>query len=248
MFTGLNQRIQYGNRVHRQYGYGRKRRQYGRMIPRSYIPQKMNKHEVSKIVKQVTTRNVETKMFENGVNQSLTNGAFYVTNLFNGFTQNISSEGHVGRRIDLVALRFRIRWAVAQSGTAGASGAIYRVIVFKTSQQLTTTTSAAVVQSAILRTPSSTFDPIAFVDTDSVDLIAQYTGVVNPNTTSGTEGDIDFWQCDIPFKRKVEQLAETSSYNKQDNYYIYFAMGRDDAAITNSGVANVGWQLQYTDA
>ena len=122
------------------------------MIPRSYIPMKMNKHEVSKIVKQVTTKNVETKMFENGNNQTLTNGAFYVTNLFTGFGQNVSSEGHVGRRIGLVALRFRVRMAVAASGATAPSGAIYRIIVFKTSQQLTTGTSVAVPQSAILRT------------------------------------------------------------------------------------------------
>lgn len=247
MFSGPYQRIQYGNRIHRQYGYGRKRR-HGARIPRSYVPMKMNKNEVTKIAKKVVQKSAEVKMFENGVNQTLTNGAFYVTNLFTGFGQNVSSEGHTGRRIDLVALRFRVRLAVAATGTTGASGAIYRILVFKTSQQLTTGTSAAVPQNAILRTGASSFDPLGFADTDAIDVIADYTGVVNPNTTSSTEGDIDWWQCDIPFKRKVEQLAEVTTYNKQDNYYVYFAMGRDDGSIVTAGTANVGWQLQYTDS
>lgn len=251
MFNGFNQRVQYGNHVHRYgYGFGRKRGQYRRraMIPRQYVPSKMTKAEVSKIAKKVVTKHVETKMFANGVNQGLTNGAFYVTNLANGLTQNISSAGHVGRRIDLQAIRLRVRFAVNAGGATAPSGALYRVLVFKTSQQLTTTTSAAVTQSLILRTPASSFDPLAFPDTDSIDVIMDYTGVINPNTTSATEGDIDFFSQDIPFKRRLEFLDETSSYFKQDNYYVYFAMGRDDGSIVNAGTVNLGWQLQYTNA
>lgn len=185
-------------------------------------------------------------MFENQINQTLVGGAWYVTNLFTGFTQNPSSEGHIGRRIDLQAIRLRMR--LANSADSSASGAVYRIIIFKTSQQLTASSSAAVPQSSIFRNGATTFDPNLFVDTDSVDVIMDYAGVINPQTTSTTGGDVDYVVQDLPFKRKLEFLFETSSYTKQDNYYIYYGMQRDNGLIANAGFTSFAWQIQYTDA
>lgn len=174
----------------------------------------------------------------------MTQGAWYVTNLMNGFTQNVSSQGHIGRKIILKALKFRIRWAAA---AANPSGAIWRFMVFKTSQQLTTTTSASVLQGNIFRTNPTLFDITAMPDPDSVTVLADRSGIINPNTTDTGNGDIDFTTIYIPHKRVLNFLAESSSYLKEDNYYVYFGMGRDNGTTTTSGFVQFSWELQYYD-
>lgn len=236
---------QYGNRS--KFGYRKRyyKRQFG--LPRSYVPMKMTRNEVSKIAKKVVKKSQEVKRFDYRIDQALTQGAWYVTYLMNGLTQNVSSQGVIGRRIDLQGFRFRIRWANS-SGTHGASGAVYRFLVFKTAQQLTTSTSAAVAQGNIFRTNPSTFDITAMTDPDQVDVIVDKSGVINPNTDGNTEGDVDLTILDIPYKRKLDFLVEGGGFCKEDNYYMYFGMARDDGLITTAGYCQIGVEVMYTDS
>ena len=242
----------YGRYYNRRgYNYGYRGSRFGRRfgtvsgVSRSDIPTKITRKEVSKIAKRVVRKDDEVKMFDNSYGSSMTQGAWYVTNLFNGLTQNVSSEGHVGRKINLQALRFRVRMAVDASNP---SGAVWRFMVFKTSQQLTASTSAAVVQGDIFRTNPTSFDITAMPDPQSMTVLMDFTGVVNPQTENASNGDVAFKEFYIPHRRVLEFLGENDSYLKQDNYYVYFGMARDNGLTSTAGYAQFSWQLQYTDA
>lgn len=204
----------------------------------------MTRSEVAKIAKKQIQRDSETKLFDNSYTSSLTQGAWYVTNLANGFTQNVSSQGHIGRKIMLHALKFRVRWAV---NAVNPSGAVWRFMVFKTSRQLTSSTSAAVVQGDIFRSNPTLFDITAMPDPDSITVLYDRTGVVNPQTTDTANGDIAFMDCYIPHRRVLNFLADNGSYFKEDNYYVYFGMARDNGTTTTAGFLQFSWELQYTD-
>lgn len=191
------------------------------------------------------TKDAEMKMFNNSYNSSLTQGAWYVTNLFTGWTQNVSSQGHVGEKIHLQGMRFRVRWA-ASNGTS-QSGSNWRFMVFKTSQQLTASTSAAVVQGDIFRTNPSLFDITALPDPNQVDVIFDRTGVINPQTDNVNDNNIQFFSVDIPFKRVLSTLGENSSYFKEDNYYVYFGLASDNGTVTTAGFIQYSWEMDYTD-
>lgn len=184
-------------------------------------------------------------MFNNSYNSSMTQGAWYVTNLWSGWTQNVSSQGHIGEKIQLQGLRFRVRM-VASNATA-AAGSTYRFMVFKTSQQLTASTSASVVQGNIFRTNPSLFDVTALPDPNQVDVIADRTGVINPNTITTTANNVNFFSLDIPFKRVLHTLGENGSYFKEDNYYVYFGLASDNGTVTTSGFIQFSWEMDYTD-
>ena len=166
-------------------------------------------------------------------------------NLFAGLTQNVSSQGHVGRKITLKGLQFRIRFSTAASASAGVA----RVLVFKTSQQLTTSISSAVLNGQIFRTNDTLFNVTSMPDLDSITVLADMTRVINPQTTSTTagEGDMAFMDFYIPHRRVVNFLAESSSYAKEDNYYVYFAMGRENGSLTTAGFTQLAWEVQYWD-
>lgn len=236
-------RGRYRNRFGYKYGF-RKRGSYRTLsgVTRSQIPTKITRQEVAKIAKKISTRTEELKLYDNSYASSATNGAWYVTNLFSGWTQNVSSSGHIGRKICLKGLRFKVRFATS----AGYSGSNIRFMVFRTSQQLTASTSAAVPQGEIFRLNPSSFDPTLLPDPESVDVLADRSGVINPQTTSG--GDVAFWEIDVPHSKMLSVLGESNSYFKETNYYVYFAMNRDDGAITTSGFISFSLQLQYTDA
>lgn len=239
----------YGNR------YGSYRRRYSGYsrsltgVKRSNIPTKLTRSEVAKIAKQTVQRNVECKYFDRSYSSALTNGAWYVQNLFAAFFQNVASSGHIGREITTKALRVRIRWAVDSANLTGSgSGATMRFMVFKTSRQFTTTTSAAVNQDDIFRTPSTLFDPTLIPDKDAIDVLYDRTSVVNPSIVGPGNGDNDFWNIYIPHRRKLHFLEETDVYTKEDNYYAYFAMGRDNGTLTTAGFINMTWEWEFMDA
>lgn len=218
-------------------------------IKRSQIPTKLTRSEVAKIAKRTLERNVECKYFDRTYSSSLTNNAWYVSNLFAAFFQNVASSGHIGREITTKALRIRVRWAVDSPNLAGsASGATYRLMVFKTSRQFTTTTSAAVLQEDIFRTASTIFDPTLMPDKDTVDVLFDRTTSINPQTAGPGNGNNAFWNIYIPHKRKLHFLEETDVYTKEDNYYAFFAMQRDNGTLTTSGFINLTWQWEYMDA
>lgn len=185
-------------------------------------------------------------MFNNSYNSALTQAAWYVTNLWTGWTQNVSSQGHVGEKIQLQGMRFRVRFAT--NSAASAAGSVYRFMVFKTSQQLTASTSAAVVQGDIFRTNPSSFDITAFPDPNQVDVIVDKTGQINPQTDSTAGNDVAFFALDVPFKRVLHVLGESSDYFKEDNYYVYFGMANDNGSIATAGYVQFGWEMDYTDA
>ena len=236
-------RYNYRYRKFNTYGRGR----YGPVsgVKRSQIPTKITRQEVAKIAKKVVKTEAETKMFNNSYSSSVTQGAWYVTNLWSGWTQNVSSQGHIGEKIHLQGMRFRVRWAADNSSSQ--SGSIYRFMVFKTSQQLTASTSSAVVQGDIFRTNSSTFDVTALPDPNQVDVIMDKTGVINPQTDSANDNYVAFFSLDIPFKRVLHVLGENSSYFKEDNYYVYFGMANDNGLIATAGFVEFSWQMDYTD-
>lgn len=247
MFSSKNSYSYRGYNRYRKFGrYGRGR--YGSVsgIKRSQIPTKITRQEVATIAKKAVTKDEEMKMFDNSYNSSMTQGAWYVTNLFSGWTQNVSSEGHVGRKIKLQGLRFRVR--MASNAISGGSGAVYRFMVFKTSQQLTASTSSSVVQGNLFRTNPALFDVTSIPDPQSIDVIADKSGYLNPNTTSTTQNDVVFFSLDIPFKRVLNVLGENGSYFKEDNYYVYFGLSQDNGTVTTSGFAQWSWQVCYTDA
>lgn len=184
-------------------------------------------------------------MFNNSYNSSLTQGAWYVTNLFTGWTQNVSSQGHVGEKIHLQGMRFRVRWVATNASSQ--SGSTWRFMVFKTSQQLTASTSSAVVQGDIFRTNPSLFDVTSLPDPNQVDVIYDRTGVINPQTESTNDNYLQFFSVDIPFKRVLSVLGENSAYFKEDNYYVYFGLANDNGTITTSGFIQFSWEMDYTD-
>lgn len=240
----------YSNRFqyqrYRKFNHYRRGR-YGAIngVKRSQVPTKITRQEVAKIAKKVVTKDAEMKMFNNTYNSSLTQGAWYVTNLWSGWTQNVSSQGHIGEKVSLQGMRFRVRFAC--NASSGGSGAVYRFMVFKTSQQLTTSTSAAVLQGNIFRTNPTLFEITAMPDSSQVDVIVDRTGVINPNTTSTTQGNVDFFSIDVPFKRVLHTLGENNSYFKEDNYYVYFGMAQDNGSVATAGFVNFGWEMDYTD-
>lgn len=185
------------------------------------------------------------KMFNNSYNSSMTQGAWYVTNLWTGWTQNVSSQGHIGEKITLQGLRFRVR--MVANSAAAQSGSVWRFMVFKTSQQLTASTSASVVQGDIFRTNPAVFDITALPDPNQVDVIVDRSGVINPQTESINDNNVQFFSLDIPFKRVLHVLGENGSYFKEDNYYVYFGMASDNGTITTSGYIQYGWEMDYTD-
>lgn len=214
-------------------------------IKRSQIPTKITRSEVAQIAKKQVQKQVELKYFNNSFAGNLVQGAWYVSNLMTGFTQNVSSEGHIGRKITIKGLKFRIRWAV---DAGNSSGAVTRFMVFKTSQQLTASSSAAVVQGDIFRNNPSTFDPTSMPDMDSITVLYDNTRVLNPQTESTANGDNMFQEIYIPHRRVVTFLGDNDAYAKEDNYYAYFAMGRDNAGITNAGYIGFSWEVDYWDA
>lgn len=232
-------------------GYGNYRRRYTGYsrtltgVKRSNIPTKLTRSEVSKIAKKEVQKQAELKFFNNSYTSSLTQGAWYVQNLFSGLTQNVSSQGHIGRKITLKGLRFRVR----MSNAASPSSAICRLLVFKTAQQLTTSVSAAVINGDIFRTNDTLFNVTAMPDQDSITVLHDTTKVLNPQTTSATagDGDVVFWDFYVPHKRAVHFLAESASYAKEDNYYVYFAMGRENGSLTTAGFTQLAWEVQYWD-
>lgn len=240
----------YKGRYGFNYGYRYRYRRGGRTlsgISRSQIPTKITRQEIAKIAKKTIKRDDEMKMFDNSYNSALTQGAWYVQNLFGGWTQNVSSEGHIGRKIQLQGIKLRVRVA-ANTATSAGAGVVWRFMVFKTSQQLTASVSAAVPQGNIFRTNPSLFDATIFPDTDAISVIMDRTGVINPNTTSTTANDVSFFEANIPFKCVLNTLGETSSYFKEDNYYVYFAAASDNGSIATAGYTQFSWQMMYTDA
>lgn len=233
-------------------GYRRRNTQYRRSLTglkRSSIPTKLTRSEVAKIAKKTLERNVECKYFDRAYASTLTNQAWYVTNLFAAFFQNVASSGHVGREISTKSLRLRLRWATNSTNDAGsASGAVYRLLVFKTSRQLTTTTTSATLLDDIFRTPSTVFDATLMPDRDTIDVLYDRTGVLNPQVTGPGNGDNDFWDVYIPHKRKLHFLEETDVYTKEDNYYAFFAMSRDNGSLATAGYINLNWEWEYMDA
>lgn len=233
------------NTRYRKFGYGRTRYGSASGVKRSQIPTKITRQEVAKIAKKIVTKDAEMKMFNNSYNSSMTQGAWYVANLFAGWTQNVTSQGHVGEKITLQGMRFRVRF-VASSGTSQA-GSVYRFMVFKTSQQLTASTSASVVQGNIFRTNPTIFDITAMPDPNQIDVIVDRTGVINPQTTSTAANNVQFFDLNIPFKRVLHVLGENSDYFKEDNYYVYFGLANDNGTVTTSGFVQFGWEMDYTD-
>lgn len=232
-------------------GYGNFRRRYSTYsrsltgVKRSNIPTKLTRSEVSKIAKKEVQKQAELKYFDNSYTSSLTQGAWYVQNLFSGLTQNVTSQGHIGRKITLKGLQFRIRMSTAASPSAG----MVRVMVFKTSQQLTTSVSAAVLNGDMFRTNDTLFNVTAMPDRDSITVLWDQTKVINPQTTSTTagDGDVAFFNFYVPHKRVVHFLAESDSYAKEDNYYVFFAMGRENGSLTTAGFTQLAWEVQYWD-
>lgn len=246
----------YNNYYNRRgYNYGYRNNRYGRRygavsgVKRSQVPTKLTRSEVAKIAKKTLERNVECKYFDRAYSSSLTNGAWYVQNLFTGFFQNVASSGHIGREIATKGLKFRIRWATDSPNLAGsASGAVFRFMVFKTSRQFTTTTSSAVLLEDIFRTPSTIFDSTLIPDKDTVDVLYDRTMSVNPQVVGPGNGNNNFWEVDIPHRRKLHFLEETDVYTKEDNYYAFFAMQRDNGTLTTSGFIQMTWEWEYMDA
>jgi len=235
------------NYRYRKFGaYGRGRYGSTSGVKRSQIPTKITRQEVAKIAKKVVTKDAEIKMFNNSYQSSMTQGAWYVTNLWSGWTQNVSSSGHIGEKIQLQGMRFRVR--LAANSAASQAGSVWRFMVFKTSQQLTASSSAAVVQGDIFRTNPALFDITAMPDPNQVDVIVDRTGVINPQTTSTTANNVTFFNIDIPFKRALHVIGEFSSYFKEDNYYVYFGLASDNGTITTSGYIQFSWEMDYTDA
>lgn len=246
----------YNNYYNRRgYNYGYRNNRYGRRygavsgLKRSQVPTKLTRSEVAKIAKKTLERNVECKYFDRAYASTLTNQAWYVSNLFAGFFQNVASTGHIGREISTKALKVRVRWATNSTGDAGsASGAVMRLMIFKTSRQFTTTTSAAILQEDIFRTPSTVFDPTLMPDRDTIDVLFDRTGVVNPQVVGPGNGDNAFWDIYIPHKRKLHFLEETDVYTKEDNYYAFFAMSRDNGSLATAGYIQMTWEWEYMDA
>lgn len=237
-------RGRYGHKYGYKYGFRRRGGKYGSLsgVTRSQIPTKITRGEVAKIAKKAVVKQEELKMFDNSYASSVTNGAWYVTNLFNGWTQNASSSGHVGRKICLKGLRFRVRWSTVTNG----SGANMRFMVFRTSEQLTASTSASVPQGDIFRLNPSSFDVTLLPDPQSVDVLCDRTGVINPQL--GTSASTQVWEIDVPQNKVLNVLGEVNSYFKETNYYVYFAMSRDDGTVTTSGYCNFSIEAQYVDA
>lgn len=234
------------NYRYRKFGaYGRGRYGSTSGVKRSQIPTKITRQEVAKIAKKVVTKDAEMKMFNNSYNSSMTQGAWYVTNLWTGWTQNVSSQGHIGEKITLQGLRFRVK--MVANSSAAQSGCVWRFMVFKTSQQLTASTSSAVVNGDIFRTNPSLFDITALPDPNQVDVIMDRTGVINPQTESVNDNNVQFFSLDIPFKRVLHVLGENSAYFKEDNYYVYFGMASDNGTINTSGYIQYSWEMDYTD-
>lgn len=246
----------YNNYYNRRgYNYGYRNNRFGRRggsvsgVKRSQVPTKLTRSEVARIAKKTVERQVETKYFDRSYASTLTNQAWYVSNLFAAFFQNVASSGHIGREITTKALKLRVRWATNSTNDAGsASGAVYRLLVFKTSRQFTTTTSSAVVLDDIFRTPSTVFDATLMPDKDTIDVLYDRTGVLNPQVVGPGNGDNDFWNIYIPHKRKLHFLEETDVYTKEDNYYAFFAMSRDNGSLLTSGYININWEWEYMDA
>lgn len=246
----------YNNYYNRRgYNYGYRNNRFGRRggsvsgVKRSQVPTKLTRSEVARIAKKTVERQVETKYFDRSYASTLTNQAWYVTNLFAAFFQNVASSGHIGREITTKALKLRLRWATNSTNDAGsASGAVYRLLVFKTSRQFTTTTSSAVLLDDIFRTPSTVFDATLMPDKDTIDVLYDRTGVLNPQVVGPGNGDNDFWNIYIPHKRKLHFLEETDVYTKEDNYYAFFAMSRDNGSLLTAGYMNMNWEWEYMDA
>lgn len=250
MYTTNYGRSSYGRGQYGKYRRHVPKQLYSRVngIPRSQQPTKISRAQVRQIAKKVVDKDNEMKMFDNSLAQSLTQGAWYVTNLWSGWTQNPSSVGHIGRKINLQRLKFRVSLAAFNSATE-VSGSTARFMVFKTSQQLTAGTSVSVPQGNLFRTNPGLFDVALFPDPSSVDVLADVTRVINPGATGSSDNVRDFFTIDIPHKQVLNVVAgENNSYFKEDNFYVYFAMQDDNGTVTTAGAINFGWEMCYTDA
>lgn len=233
-------------------GYARRpyiRRGYKRLTgqPRSQVPTKLTRAEVSKIAKKAIYRAAETKRDLVTINTTLTNNAWYVTNLTAGISEGIASSDSIGTSFLLKNIKLRARWDV--NASTDTSGALVRLMVFRAAENLTATTSAAVLQSLLFRNNSTTFNPQDFPDTDKITVFYDRVWPINILNGGPTGGGspVDWCETVCTINKREHIRGDNASYLKTGAYYLYQGMLRDNGAVVTAGVSFIEVQTEFND-
>lgn len=172
--------------------------------------------QVARIARSVTLKTAETKSkLDNYAATNLGDNAVRAWNLTYPLSQGVTSESVLGEKINLKNIRI-MGFSRVNSGSGNNNTKIVRLIIFKATKQLASSTPINITPTDLYR--NNVTPPQNHVDLHKVDLLYDKMLTLTPSLAS--QETIVPWTINIPLNRTEYFDSDNSGFFKNKNYYL----------------------------
>lgn len=208
------------------------------------VATKITRAEISRIAKKAVEKSSELKRNYQSYIQTLVNNVAYVTNVTAALNQGVTNNEIIGTEFHLKRIRFRVR--IDLDASISAWGGQYRLMLFKSTDGITTGTTSAPPLARIFQQGGTNFIIWDQVDPEFVTPLYDHSGAINVSAANASP--TRFVEFTVPYDRMMRTKGENANYLKDGTIYLLFGMSRVDGALVTAGAQFLSAQIEYFDS
>lgn len=212
------------------------------VLPVTPKKKKMDQAQVSKIAKKVVLKAAETKSSLTSYSMTPLDGVWAASNLNFPIGQGDTAEDVIGEKVYLKSINIRGNIYIA-TPEAGIT-TLARVVVFRTKQNLTTST-ASITATDLVRSPASTNPQQHHIDLHKVDLLYDSTFALTPQV-SATQVIQQPFNIVLPINKTHYFDSDSSGLFKDKQYYVGY-VGYNGNVLANAAGCTFTAAINFKD-